>query len=679
MKTKNLLILLTLASTTMLMGETKPVPKSKGFEVADMNTSVRPGVDFVQYAGGGWLQKLSIPDDKTSYGAFDILRENSIKDVRNILLEASTTTNAPKGSATQQIGDFYASGMDSARIEQLGTAPISKYISQINQIQNTTDLASAITQMHLHGISPLFASGIEQDLKNSRVYKMYISEGGLGMPDRDDYVIDTPHNKEIQAAYKTYMTKVFILLGYSQSQADDAVSKIYDLEYHLALASNTRLENRDIPRMYNLVATSQLPQKYSAFAWNQYFNGLGLNLTNDEVVVTHPKFFATVDSLLKVTPIETWRAYLTWTATRDMSSALSSDFVNAGFEFYGKTLSGQVTLSPRWKRISNEVDANLGEAIGQLYVQKHFPPEAKQRMINLVENLRTAYRARIQKLEWMSPETKVKAIEKLNKTMVKIGYPDKWKDYSSMEINRDSYFENVLAANRFKTKENLGKYGKPVDITEWGMYPQTVNAYYNPLNNEIVFPAAILQPPFFDLNADDAVNYGGIGMVIGHEMTHGFDDQGKQFDADGNMINWWKEEDAQQFTQRTKVIVDQYNRFTILDSLHVNGELTLGENIADNGGLNIGWDAYQISLNGKKSVRIDGFTAEQRFFLGYAKIWRQKIRDQELMRRLKEDVHSPAVARVNMAIANIDAFYHAFDIKPTDPLYLAPANRAKIW
>ena len=680
MKNKYLLVLLALAPSTVAFCGNKPEVKSKALDAVDMNKKVRPGVNFVEYAGGGWLKNLNIPDDKTSYGAFDILRENSIKDVQNILLEAAATTNAPKGTPSQKIGDFYASGMDSTRIEKLGAEPIKKYVAQINQIENNNDLAIAITQLHLHGISALFGGGVEQDFKNSRIYKMYLSEAGIGMPDRDYYVKDTPHNKELQAAYKALIKKCFILLGYGEAQAAEAVNNIYTLEYNLAIASNTRLENRNMVALYNPVPTAEFCSKNGSFPWNQYFSSLGLNLSNDEVVVMQPKFFVTVDSLLKVTPIQAWKDYLTWNITRSMASTLSSDFVNASFEFYGKALSGQKTLSPRWKRISNEVDADLGEAIGQLYVQKHFPPQAKQRMVELVNNLKAAYKIRIQNVDWMSAETKAKAINKLSKIMVKVGYPDKWKDYSSMEISRDSYFENVLAANRFQIRENLNKYGKPVDITEWGMYPQTVNAYYNPLNNEIVFPAAILQPPFFGLDADDAVNYGAIGMVISHEMSHGFDDEGKQFDADGNMINWWTDEDAKNFTERTKVLVNQYNNFKVLDSLHVDGELTLGENIADNGGMNIAWDAFQLSLKGKKRpAAIDGFTPEQRFFLGYAKVWRQKMRDKELMRRLKEDVHSPAIARVNRAVFNIDAFYKAFDIKPTDPLYIAPADRARVW
>lgn len=679
MKNRYLLMVLALAPATVTFGGTNPDAKKKALDAADMNKKVKPGVNFVEFAGGTWLKKTNIPDDKTSYGVFDILREKSIKDVQEILKEAAATTNAPKGSAAQKIGDFYASGMDSVRIEQLGATPLLKYINQINQIQTMGDVHQAITQMHLYGIPALFAGGIEQDFMNSRIYKMYLAESGLGMPDRDYYVKDTPHNKELQAAYKKLITEMLTLVGYSQSTAEEATKNIYALEYSLALASNTRLENRDTQAQYNPINASELTSKYTSFPWNSYFTTLGLNLTNDQVIVMQPKFFKAADSLLKVTPVNVWKQYLVWSATRSTASSLSSDFVNASFEFYGKTLSGQKVISPRWKRVSNEVDGNLGEAIGQLYVQKHFPPAAKQRMVTLIENLRRAYRARIQKLEWMSDVTKKKAEEKLNKVMVKVGYPDKWKDYSSMEVNRDSYFENVLQANKFQVRDNLNKYGKPVDITEWGMYPQTVNAYYNPLNNEIVFPAAILQPPFFDMDADDAVNYGAIGMVIGHEMTHGFDDQGKQFDANGNMVNWWTEDDTKKFAERTKVIIDQYNNFKILDSLHVDGELTQGENIADNGGLNISWDAYMLSLNGKKPVAIDGFTYDQRFFLGYAKVWRQKMRDKELMRRLKEDVHAPAISRVNKAIFNIDALYNAFDIKPTDPLYIAPADRAKVW
>lgn len=659
--------------------EAKPETKKKAIDPADMDRNVRPGVNFVEFAGGEWLKKTSIPDDKTSYGMFDILRENSIKDVQNILIEASKVTNAPMGSPTQKIGDFYASGMDSVAIDKLGATPLMPYISQLKQIRNVEDVANAITQLHQNGISPLFSAGIEQDFMNSRIYKMYIAEDGLGMPDRDYYREDTPRNRELQAAYKQLIEKDLILLGYSQAEAKDAAMRIYALEYDLAKASNTRLQNRDIQALYNPVPFAELSKKYPSFPWSDYFAATGLNLSNDDIIVMQPKFFAAADSLLKVIPIQTWIDYLVWNATNSMASTLSRDFVNNNFEFYGKALSGQKVLSPRWKRVSNEVDGNLGEAIGQLYVQKHFPPEAKQRMLVLVENLRKAYRGRIEKLEWMSPETKAKAYEKLEKIMVKVGYPDKWKDYSSMNIVRNSYFNNVLAANRYHVQENLQKYGKPVDITEWGMYPQTVNAYYNPLNNEIVFPAAILQPPFFNLQADDAVNYGAIGMVIGHEMTHGFDDQGKQFDANGNMVNWWTDDDTKKFNERTKVIVNQYNDFKMLDSLHVNGELTLGENIADNGGLNIAWDAYQLAINGKKGPSIDGFTDAQRFYLGYAKVWQQKMRDKELIRRLKEDAHSPALARVNRAIFNIPSFYEAFEISPADPLYIEPSKRATVW
>lgn len=679
MKNRYLLMLLALASSSVAVSGTKPDVKQKALDPADMNKKVRPGVNFVEFAGGEWLKKLSIPDDKTSFGAFDLLRENSIKNVQNILLDAAAKKNAPKGSAAQKIGDFYASGMDSTRIEQLGAEPLKKYIAQIDQIQTESDLAYAITQMHLSGINAVFASGIDQDFKNSRIYKMFIGEDGIGMPDRDYYVKDTPHNKELQAEYKKLMKKCFMLIGYSEAKASTAVNDIYNLESKLAEASNTRLENRNNAALYNPVASAELSAKYPAFPWNQYFTALGLNLSKDEVIVLQPKFFTAFDNLLKTTPVSIWKEYLVWTVTRNLAPYLSSSFVNANFEFYGKALSGQKVLTPRWKRVSNEVNENLGEAIGQLYVQKHFPPAAKQRMIDLVNNLKAAYKQRIKNVEWMSDETKAKAEEKLGKIMVKVGYPDKWKDYSSMEISRNSYLDNVLAASRFKVRDNLNRYGKPVDISEWGMYPQTVNAYYNPLNNEIVFPAAILQPPFFGLDADDAVNYGAIGMVIGHEMTHGFDDEGKQFDANGNMVNWWNDEDAQKFSERTKVLVNQYNSFPILDSLRVDGELTLGENIADNGGMNIAWDAFLLSQKGKKAKAIDGFTPEQRFFLGYAKVWRQKMRDKELVRRLKEDVHSPALARVNRAIFNIDAFYKAFDIKTTDPLYIAPADRARVW
>lgn len=652
---------------------------TKALDNANMDLSVKPGDDFFQYAGGTWLKNTPIPDDKTSYGEFDLVYEKSIADVRSILDEAAANADkAPAGSVDQKMGFFYAAGLDTATIDKKGYEPIKPLFEKINSIKNTQELLKYIAEQHLVGADAMFSAGVEQDLMNSKFYKVYLGESGLGLPDRDYYFEKDERSVTIRAEYLKFIQKMLEKVGESPEVAAASTKTIMNIETQLAQVTNTRVENRNIQAMYNPMAIADLCKKFPNFKFDQYFADMGVK-TNEPIIVAHPKFFAGVNTMLAKVSINDWKVYLKWNAINENSGLLSSDFVSENFAFYGTVLSGQKTNSPRWKRISGSANNYLGEAVGQLYVKKFFPPEAKQKMLALVENLRKAFENRLAKNDWMTDSTKVKAIEKLKSITVKVGYPDKWKDYSKLEVSKDNFFQNVMNARAFLVKENLDKLGKPVDPTEWGMTPQTVNAYYNPLNNEIVFPAAILQHPFFDLNADDAVNYGAIGMVIAHEMTHGFDDQGRHFNKDGNMIDWWSPKDAENFKAKTQVLVEQFNRFIAVDSLHVNGELTLGENIADNGGLLISYDAYQLALNGKQADKIDGLTGDQRFFLGYAQVWRQNTRKEALMSQVKEDVHSPARFRVNGALANIAKFYEAFDVKAENALYIAPEKRTNIW
>ena len=641
----------------------------------NMDLSVSPGTDFFQYAGGNWLKSTPIPDDKTSYGVFDILREKSLKNVNDIIVETSNIENAP-GSVAQKIGDLYASGMDTMTIDQLGWQPIKPILDKINNVKNFQDVQNILAEMHLFGMGALFAMGVEQDFLNSKIYNVYITEGGLALPDRDYYLSEDAQH--IRDEYIQHIINMFKLIGKDQETAQAIAQRIMKFETRLANVSNTRVENRNLQNMYNPYSFEDLTKKFENVNWASYFKAMGMNLP-ELVIVAHPKFIVETNKIAKDTDMSIWKDYLQWMVLNSTANLLSSDFVNQQFYFYGTVLSGAQTLRPRWKRISDVVSGSLGEAVGQLYVEKFFPPRAKEEMVKLVEHLRAAYKNRILNVEWMTDETKQNALEKLNAMMVKVGYPNKWKDYSSIEITRDHYYQNMMNVYQFFVTDNLSKMGQEVDLDEWGMTPQTLNAYYNPLNNEIVFPAAILQPPFFSLDADDAVNYGAIGVVIGHEMTHGFDDMGRHFNKEGNMADWWTETDVEQFTARTQVLVEQFGNMIAIDTLKLNGELTLGENIADNGGLNIAWDAWQTACQEKKCEGIDGFTPEQRFFLSYAQVWRANIRDKELIRRVKEDVHSPAQFRVNGALPNIDQFYTAFNITEKDPLYLAPEKRAKIW
>lgn len=650
---------------------------AKAVDLKNMDLTVKPGDDFFQYTSGGWLRNNPVPDDKTQYGSFTVLADQNQKQLKALILEAAET-DASKGSIAQKIGDFYNSGMDTTAIDALGMKPIQADIDKINAIKSKEEILPLVAEMQLSGINPVFYFFGSQDDQNSSMIIANFYQGGLGLPDRDYYTSEDPQSTEMRSSYIDHIVIMLKLAGYSDKDAQKTAVSIMSFETRLATASLTRLENRDPFKTYNKMPVADLQKMAPGTNWNQYFTTLGFaNL--EEINVRQTAFIAEVAKMVDQENLDTWKNYLIWNQINRSANYLSSEFERADFDFYGTVLSGQQVQRPRWKRILGATSGSMGEAIGKLYVEKHFPPEAKERMIDLVANLRVSLGHRIDKLDWMSDSTKGLAHDKLNAINVKVGYPDKWMDYSNLDIEPGQYYANVTNARIFSVKEELAKIGKAYDKSEWGMTPQTVNAYYSPNANEIVFPAAILQPPFFFMEEDDAVNYGAIGVVIGHEMTHGFDDQGRNYDKDGNLNNWWAESDAAAFEEKTQILINQFNAFTELDSLHVDGQLTLGENIADLGGLNISWEAFQETEQAKGTEKIDGFTPQQRFFLSYAGVWRSNILDKELARRLKEDVHSPGDARVNIPLYNMEVFYEAFGVKEGDELYVAPEDRAVIW
>lgn len=658
---------------------TKQESKKPAFDVSNMDQSVKPGVDFFSYVNGSWVKNTKMPDDKSRFGSFDILREQNDQILKNIFEQAAAKKDAPKGSSWQKVGDFFASGIDSANIEKQGIQPIKEDLARIELIKTTSDILVELPKLHTQYITPLFLPYAGQDSKNSEVIVINLIQGGLGLPDRDYYLGSDARSEEIRKDYVQHLENSFVLIGYTKEQAKNAALGIMKFETRLAKSTQTRVEQRDPYLTYNKVSLSDMNKLCSEIDWKAYFTSIGIEVPTD-FVIDNPKFYTEISKMLKEEPIDVWKNYLTWNVVNRYASYLSNAFVENDFEFFSKKLSGNNSNNPRWQRVANSANFAIGELVGQIFVEENFPPQAKQKMLDLIANLKFAFKERITNLTWMDQETKKKALEKLESMVVKVGYPDKWKDYTNLEISRDSYAANIKNAAIFSFKENMNKLGKPVDRTEWGMTPQTVNAYYNPSMNEIVFPAGILQPPFFNKDADDAINYGGIGVVIGHEMTHGFDDQGRNFDKNGNLTDWWTKEDSEKFNALTKILVDQYDRFIAIDSIHLDGKLTLGENIADYGGLTMSHLAYLKSLEGKpEPSKIDGFTAEQRFFLSYGNIWRQIIRDKELMRRVKEDVHSPGNFRVNGAVFNIPEFYNAFEISPTDPLFIPVDKRASVW
>jgi len=667
---------------TMIVGcgprNTKTAMDEKAIDTANMDTTIRPGDDFYLYANGSWMKNNPIPADNSRWGAFETLMEENYKQLQTIMDEAAAAKDAKPGSVQQKIGDFFATGMDTVKLEKEGIKAIQPELDKITAIKTVVDVQKHIAYMQASGMSTLFYFYAAQDEKNSNAIIANFYQGGLGLPDRDYYLSDDERSKDIRDKYVIHIAKIFELTGETAANAAKISKQIMLMETLLAEVSSTRLELRDPIKNYNKTNLSSLKKMVQKFDWDAYFNTLGLTKTND-INVCQPKFMKKMADMTNSFPVDIWKTYFKWNLLHTAAPYLSDNYVKENFNFYATTLRGVKEMKPRWKRLLSETSDALGEAVGQLYVEKYFPAEAKKRMIVLVDNLKSALKERILNLKWMSEVTKKEAILKLEKINVKVGYPDKWIDYSTLTIAKNSYFENVGNASRFTFARELAKIGKPVDRAEWGMTPQTINAYYSPNMNEIVFPAGILQPPFFFMNADDAVNYGAIGAIIGHEMTHGFDDQGRQYDKEGNLRDWWIKDDAVNFEKQTKVLIDQYDNFKILDSLHVDGKLTIGENIADMGGVTVAYAALQKAMQGKDNKAIDGFTPEQRFFLSYAQVWRGNIRDKELMSRLKEDVHSPAVARVNAIVYNIPEFYKAFPVLPADKRFKPESDRAVIW
>lgn len=653
--------------------------KTPSLDRKNMDLSVRPGDDFFQYANGKWIDNVKIPDDKTSYASFNIVREHRDEAVRLLLEETAKITTSKKGSIEQKVSDFYAAGMNIKKIEAEGVKPLKKELEKIEKISTISDVQDVIAYFHTFGMSPLFGGSVYQDLKNSKIFKFYLMQSGLGLPDRDYYTKEDDRSKEIRQEYVKHVAKMLRLLGDNPDTAAANAKIIMDIETRLAKNSRTRLELRNIPALYNKKTMKELQELAPAFDWKKYFKNIS-DIDFGDVIVGMPKFFKEVGVLIKEVPVKDWKTYLRWHLINNTAPYLSSDFVNQDYRFNEEFLSGKKKIEELWKRVVTTTNESIGMLVGQLYVKKHFPPESKKRMLELVANLKKAMEKRIKNLEWMGPVTKKQALAKLEKIRVKIGYPDKWEDFSKLDIERDYYIRNVLRANQFEYYKNLSEFGKPVNPDKWSMPPQTVNAGYNPLNNEIIFPAGILQPPFFFPKGDDALNYGAIGVVIGHEVTHGFDDQGRRFDRDGNMTDWWTKEDEEEFNKRTQLLVEQYDNFVAIDDLHINGKLTLGENIADFGGLTVSYCAYKLSLEGGKEPEpIDGFTGDQRYFLSYAQLWRGKIRDKALRRKTLEDVHPWGKFRVNGALFNVPQFYETFDIKPGDKLYRTEEQRPVIW
>ena len=670
-------ILLTFAFSSLLSMSAAENGKIAGVNPANIDNSVDPRVDFYDYACGGWMKANPIGDEYSRYGSFDALAENNKLQLKT-LFEELAQSKQEQGSVGQKVRDLYLLGMDSARRNREGAQPVMADIAKIQNMK-LADLNDIITWEQSNIGSPFFGCGVEADLMNSDINALYISQPGLGLPDRDYYIVASKENQQIMVAYTNYLEKIFTLVGYNKKAAKKAAKNIIALETKIAEWSMSREEQRDIAKMYNPVPYAQLCEEYNSIDWKSVFNSLNLN-NIDTVIITQPKALKQVNDLMPKLSLQEVKDYLVFNYISSASSYLSNDFTDANFEMYSKTLQGTKEMQPLWKRALNVPNGILGEAVGELYVAKYFANGSKEKMLKIVNNLKIALGEHIATLPWMSETTKINALVKLNSFTVKIGYPDKWKDYSGITVDvNKSYWENVKNAIIFKSKEEYAKCGKQVDRDEWFMTPQTVNAYYNPTTNEICFPAGILQPPFFDVNADDASNYGAIGVVIGHEMTHGFDDQGRNFDQNGNMKDWWTEEDANRFKELTSILVKQYDSIIVLGDEHANGKFTLGENIADHGGLRVSYTAFKKTQQGRSEEKIDGFTPDQRFFLSYAGVWAGNIRDAEILRRTKTDPHSLGRWRVNAALKNIEPFFKAFNIKEGDPMFLAPAERVTIW
>jgi putative endopeptidase len=650
------------------------IPLQSGIDVAGMDKSVRPQDNLFAYANGTWVENTAIPADQSAWGSFNILRDTGLAQLRAIIEDVSKDAGADEAGA--KIGNFYNAWLDVERANTLGVKPLEDLFARIDALEDFDDVVAFFGATNELGLDAPFQLFISQDVKQPDRYVIITWQSGLGLPDRDYYFDETGRGQEIRDEYVRYVEKMLALSGYKDSTG--AAERIMALETRLAEHHWDKVVNRDANKRYNKTSSAELENMLSNFDLDAYFEGVGTG-PQEYLIVSQPSYMQAMNEIAPTVELSIWKEYLRLQALTSYADYLSQDFVDADFDFYGKTLQGRLEQQPRWKRAVDSINGNLGELLGKLYVERHFPPEAKARMEDMVANLILAYEESITNLDWMSEETKAKALEKLAKFTPKIGYPEEWKDYSGLEVSPDDLVGNIQSARVLNHYREVDKLGKPVDRSEWFMTPQTVNAYYNPPMNEIVFPAAILQPPFFILEAEDARNYGAIGLVIGHEIGHGFDDQGSKYDGNGNLTNWWTEADRAAFDERTQALVEQYNGFEPLPGLFVNGELTLGENIGDLGGAAIALRAYQLSLDGKESPVIDGMTGRERFFLGFAQVWRSKYRPEATELRVKSDPHSPPVYRVNGVVPNIDAFYDTFGVSEGDGHWLPPEERVHIW
>ena len=649
-----------------------------------MDKSVKPNDDFFKFVNGTWLKNTEIPADKTRWGSFDELRQNTDKDALAILKEAATNPKYKSNTDQGKAIIMYKAAMDTVARNKQGITPLTPYLAKINAVKNIKDLQKLMMETEAQGGGVgFFGVGIGADEKNSNRNVVSVGPGSLGLPDRDYYVSEDKDSKEKREKYVVHVAKMLQFLNETPEQAKANAEKILALEIQMSKPRLDRVERRDSKKQYNPTAIADLQKMLPSIDWNTYIKGIGI-IKIDTIIVSQPRYMSSLQTLFTENRVDDWKAYMRWMLLRGASSQLSTNIETANWEFYGKTLTGALKQRPRHEKALQVVNGTVGEALGKLYVEKMFPAEAKAKAMKMIKNVMRAYEIRINNLTWMSAETKTKAIEKLNKLTIKIGYPDKWEDYSALAVKSPedggSYFQNVKNISNWRWTKELDKLGKPVDKTEWGMSPQTVNAYYNPSYNEIVFPAAILQPPFYNYQADEAVNYGGIGGVIGHEISHGFDDQGATYNADGNLIDWWTAEDLTKFTSLGNALADQYSALEPLPGTHVDGKFTLGENIGDLGGVNAAYDGLQLYLkeNGNPGL-IDGYTPEQRFFISWSTIWRSKMRDEALKNQVKTDPHSPGMYRAYVPIQNVDAFYSAFNIKEGDGMFVAPKNRVKIW
>ena len=662
--------LLTLASCTNSKSSEKKI-----IAITGIDSTLRPGDNFYRYVNGKWYDSIDIPKTQTGVGAYMFMNYPQRLRLQGIL-DSISKSNNPAGSIEQKVGDFYASGMDTATIDKLGYEPIKRTLANIEAISDIKSLMAFVANQVKVNNGSIMGFGVGPDNKNSNMNIAHAYQTGIGLPDRDYYFKSDSSTIAIQNAYKIYLATLFQLTGSTATTAKKDAEVVYDIDKQLAASHKTRVERRNVKENYNKMAVTALEKKQPNIDWNNFLKQIGAQ--TDSIDVGQPAYYDKLNVLLKTIPIQNWKMYLKANTLEAYADDLSKPFVDANFEFT-KVISGQAKQKSRGEKMASAVDGYLGEALGQLYVKKYFSEDAKKRMLELVNNVQKAYAIRIDKLEWMSDSTKIKAKEKLFAMTKKIGYPDKWKDYSKVRIARNSYFENIAAASAVEFDRELAKLGKPVDKSEWFTTVPTVTAYNNPSANEIVFPAGILQSPYFDNEADDALNYGGIGMVIGHEITHTFDDQGAQFDKYGNVKDWWTKADYEKFKSRIQQVIDQYNTFTVLDSLHINGAMTVGENTADIAGIAVAYDAFKMTKEGKENTKIDGFTPDQRFFLSVARIWKVKMKPEFLRLWINSNSHSPPLWRVNGPLRNTTPFYNAFDVKPTDSLYLPEKNRITIW